>query len=605
MALVNTAAELTKRGRRVLIMDFDLEAPGISTYHPFVGSSDRRGVVDYVAEFAQNLRAPKASEFIVECDLSIGGETLPIWAFPAGRRDDTYGTKLASIDWQDLYVNLSGYLLFEDLRQQLKNDPRKFDYVLIDSRTGHTDVGGICTRQLADVVVLMFFPNQQNIAGLSTIANEIRAGSENRSRKIELLFVPSNVPDLDDEDGILKRMMELAGERLGYEDPAVVIHHYDSLSLVEQDIFTVCRPKSRLAEEYRKLTTSIVQLNMEDREGALSALHQVRAYLEFAGRRGARLSDGEEWITKTINSLDSIGRIHSTDGEVAWTLATVYQSLGNLSNELNALNDALKAGYNLDGIRLRRALNLMSQSRPTEAKIDLLAVISSAGAGTIVLRSAIEALRTIEPFWYIPLASSPALSSLEPDELQMLSDVLMTDADGLRIAHHTLKKALKKKSPENVRRDVQIQFSLVLIGLGKFLEAMQFISIDRYALMRSDDIHSIFNYAMAEWGHSRTPPYDMIELVVSFDRKESKPGANYLQCLSVCYAMVEEYETARRYLERAKKSLGPGKIFSSWRYRFVDRDVMVQDLDSIRTAIDDGRIFPLFMRAEADETVLH
>ena len=31
-ALVNVGVELAKRGRRVLLVDFDLEAPGIDTY---------------------------------------------------------------------------------------------------------------------------------------------------------------------------------------------------------------------------------------------------------------------------------------------------------------------------------------------------------------------------------------------------------------------------------------------------------------------------------------------------------------------------------------------------------------------------------------------
>ena len=32
MALVNVAVELAQRGRRVLAVDFDLEAPGIDTF---------------------------------------------------------------------------------------------------------------------------------------------------------------------------------------------------------------------------------------------------------------------------------------------------------------------------------------------------------------------------------------------------------------------------------------------------------------------------------------------------------------------------------------------------------------------------------------------
>ncbi len=65
-----------------------------------------------------------------------------------------------------MYENQHGYLFFEDTKLQWE-ESIKPDYVLIDSRTGHTDVGGICTRQFADAVVLMFAPNKQNLGSAS------------------------------------------------------------------------------------------------------------------------------------------------------------------------------------------------------------------------------------------------------------------------------------------------------------------------------------------------------------------------------------------------------------------------------------------------------
>src|SRR5260370_19334943 len=45
-----------------------------------------------------------------------------------------------------------------------------FDYVLIDSRTGLTDIGGICTRVMPEKLVLVFAPNHQNIDGVMNVA---------------------------------------------------------------------------------------------------------------------------------------------------------------------------------------------------------------------------------------------------------------------------------------------------------------------------------------------------------------------------------------------------------------------------------------------------
>ena len=69
------------------------------------------------------------------------------------------------VDWADLYDRHDGYLLFEDLKKQWNRAVRP-DYVLIDSRTGHTDTCGICTRQLPDSVVVLFFSERTESAGI-------------------------------------------------------------------------------------------------------------------------------------------------------------------------------------------------------------------------------------------------------------------------------------------------------------------------------------------------------------------------------------------------------------------------------------------------------
>src|SRR5207244_7029673 len=127
---------------------------------------------------------------------------------PAGQRDATYQSALARIDWPKLYREEDGFLLFEDTKAQWEQE-YKPDYVLIDSRTGHTDVEGICTRQLPDAVVVLFFPNEQNLVGLQDVCRRIRSEQTSGLEKlIQLHFAMSNVPDLDDEDRVLTHIRE-------------------------------------------------------------------------------------------------------------------------------------------------------------------------------------------------------------------------------------------------------------------------------------------------------------------------------------------------------------------------------------------------------------
>ena len=47
----------------------------------------------------------------------------------------------------------------------------------------------------------------------------------------------SNVPDLDDEDLILKDKISAFQEQLGFQRDPMVVHRYDSLSLLNQVVF--------------------------------------------------------------------------------------------------------------------------------------------------------------------------------------------------------------------------------------------------------------------------------------------------------------------------------------------------------------------------------
>jgi len=273
LALANSAYELAKRGQRVLLVDFDLEAPGIDTFELFAPSAPCRGVVEFVGEYRNSLSSPDVRNFVYrvpeeKIDSDEAGEPGEIWVMPAGFRDATYSLRLGDIDWMDLYENQDGYLLFEDLKAQWA-ESLQLDYVLVDSRTGHTDIGGICTRQLPDLVVVLFFPNDQNLLGLEGVVSEIRAEAEKpRERRIDLLFVMSNIPDLDDEARILANTIRGFRERLGFDRLDLRIHRYDSLRLLNQGVFTKDRPHSRLAKEYRRLTSLISQRNPASQDGA-------------------------------------------------------------------------------------------------------------------------------------------------------------------------------------------------------------------------------------------------------------------------------------------------------------------------------------------------
>jgi MinD-like ATPase involved in chromosome partitioning or flagellar assembly/tetratricopeptide (TPR) repeat protein len=276
MALVNAGVELARRGRKVLLVDFDLKAPGLSTYDLLRPEKPSPGIVEYVTEFRHTRRSPLVTDFLYAAK-PVGKKGGKLWVMPAGRRGDAeYRRMLNELNWRTLYRDEDGFLLFEDTRLQWEAELHP-DYVLIDARTGHTDIEGVCTRQLADAVVVVFYPNEQNLAGLREVCRHIRDEKESGlKKKIKLHFVASNVPDLDDEKGILRSHLREFDSELKMGTFPLVVHRHETLRMLDQPIFVEQRPHSRLAREYRSLVSALQIENLADRGGALLFLREVK-----------------------------------------------------------------------------------------------------------------------------------------------------------------------------------------------------------------------------------------------------------------------------------------------------------------------------------------
>jgi hypothetical protein len=478
-----------------------------------------------------------------------------------------------------LYAVQSGYLFFEDLKQQWRE--QNFDYVLIDSRTGHTDVGGICTRQLPDSVVLMFFPNDQNLLGLEAVVRDIREEPRGlRTKDIVLHFCASNVPDLDDEDHILERKLKEARRRLGYTTPnPVQIHHYNSLTLLEQSVFVLDRPESKLAAEYKALVDSIVFRNLEDPQGALAMLVKLRDSLRHR-------EDGIEFlIGKTVGkTLDEIRDLHPKNEEIAWVMAHIYSIIGDLGSETRCLTVAIDGNFNAMTARRRRAAIARLQGRQEDALLDLQAIISSTEATGVEFVAAVELLRDFDTGWLVAVRNSPLLKKLDAEQTIRLTEILSSDIRG-----NELTIAMLRRLMLDVPRDggayfaAKVRLVISLISSNQFEAAMTEITSDREEVLRSKDIVSVFNYGMAEWGRQGTPSPDIMSRVLELVKPREINNANRHQCLALANYVCKKNAAAWEELEKARTAAShmDGRELSCWRYLEVDRSQMRDDLNAM------------------------
>ncbi|GAB3888928.1 hypothetical protein GCM10029964_057430 [Kibdelosporangium lantanae] len=167
-ALANIAVLLARWGYRVLCVDWDLEAPGLYHYfRPMLANEPAGGVVDLVDDFLAEEREPVDHAVRLP---STG--TLDL--LTAGRADSDYVRRVQEIDWEHLYVLGFGDYL-ELCRERWTTD---YDFVLLDSRTGVSDIGGICTAHLPDRLVVLFTANLQSVQGAVDIATRANAARD-------------------------------------------------------------------------------------------------------------------------------------------------------------------------------------------------------------------------------------------------------------------------------------------------------------------------------------------------------------------------------------------------------------------------------------------
>jgi MinD-like ATPase involved in chromosome partitioning or flagellar assembly len=274
LALANTAALLVQRGRRVVLIDFDLEAPGLDSFEEFESAAGKPGVVEYVTEFEKTKRAPDISHFIHACDLP-GQLRGKLWIMPAGKKDAAYNACRAKLDWVGLYERGLGEPFVENWKAAIARHCQP-DYVFVDSRTGLTDVAGICTLHLPDLVVMLFGLNEQNVRGVAAVAKTIRESDLTRLPQIH--YVASPVPNLPwDKKGPLARRMQAVTNELGTRPKSII--RYQQIAALNERLF-VLDPDlefSPLVESYENLLKRLIDYN---RSGIDFLCSQARKAIE-------------------------------------------------------------------------------------------------------------------------------------------------------------------------------------------------------------------------------------------------------------------------------------------------------------------------------------
>ena len=175
MALANTGVALARKGGGpVLMIDWDLEAPGLPEFFPEIdarrSNEAETGVLELFEEAwdrtkhgsqsdRQSCRALWRDLSPERCVVETAEPTLHMMR--AGVVGDGYGTRVNAFPWRELFERSPE--VFEGFAEEMAS---RYRYVLIDSRTGLADTSGICTTLIPDHLVVVFTPNRQSLTGV-------------------------------------------------------------------------------------------------------------------------------------------------------------------------------------------------------------------------------------------------------------------------------------------------------------------------------------------------------------------------------------------------------------------------------------------------------
>jgi hypothetical protein len=238
MSLANIACVLAERQksgneRGILMIDWDLEAPGLHRFFQENLLKKRNitekeydaepGLIELFCELEQrtDVFLSKLKELDKNRKVLSGGKEVAekivksidfdkyispteienLYLMKAGRfgSDDKneYPEKVNKFNWEDLYNKLPHLIrVFADELAE------RYDFVLIDSRTGVTDISGICTTLLPEKLVVVFTPNTQSIKGALDV---VKRATDYRKESVDsrplIVFplvsrVEANMPDL-------------------------------------------------------------------------------------------------------------------------------------------------------------------------------------------------------------------------------------------------------------------------------------------------------------------------------------------------------------------------------------------------------------------------
>jgi MinD-like ATPase involved in chromosome partitioning or flagellar assembly len=194
-ALVACAWQLARAGKKVVAIDLDLEAPGLST---LLDARVPRGMVDLLVDHMATGAVDLDGAIATRCPVLGGTDGDLVSVIPAGVLGPAYLEKLARLDFVSHHPAATEEAqspVEQALQAILRAVFRKFrpHYILLDSRAGLHDLAGLSLHSLGHVDVLVGRATEQSYAGLDLTLGVLakRKGANKLQAVVTHTFAPT------------------------------------------------------------------------------------------------------------------------------------------------------------------------------------------------------------------------------------------------------------------------------------------------------------------------------------------------------------------------------------------------------------------------------
>jgi len=222
-ALAVAAWSLAQRGKRVLVLDLDLESPGLSSGLLPVERQPTYGIADWLVEDLVDNGDTVFAEMTATSTLAYDGE---IYVVPAhGRDPGEYVAKLGRV-WMPKTTVDGGRETWSQRLSRLIDALESHwrpDVILLDSRAGIDEVASSCVTDVgANLVLLFAIDGEQTWSGYRILFQHWRKSGAVRDIRERLQIVGAMIPETDETEyfaGLRERGYDLFSEELYDEIP--------------------------------------------------------------------------------------------------------------------------------------------------------------------------------------------------------------------------------------------------------------------------------------------------------------------------------------------------------------------------------------------------